>query len=115
MDLQQEVEAVKKELVDLIIKHLKENKLEVEKARKLAQDFLAVLPVKDQKDLLAKLKELGEDYPEAKEVYVEELVKTENQLRDEALNKMRVFIKQGKIEEAIQAAKNMQIKEKEEI
>ena len=56
MDIQQEVEEVKRELVELIIKHLRENKIPVDKAKKLAADFLNVLPISDQQDLLEKLK-----------------------------------------------------------
>ena len=52
MDIQQEVEEVKRELVELIIKHLRENKIPVDKAKKLAADFLNVLPISDQQDLL---------------------------------------------------------------
>lgn len=107
MDLQEEVKQIEKELLELIIAHLKANKIEVEKARQLARDFLAVLPVKDQKDLLGKLKILGETYEEAKEVYSEELGKINDQIREQTLNQMRDFIKQGNIDSAIASAKNM--------
>ncbi len=107
MDLLQEVKQIEKELLDLIIAHLKANKIEVEKARQLARDFLAVLPVKDQKDLLMKLKNLGEQYEEVKEVYAEELAKVNEQIQEQTLNQMRDFIKQGNIDSAIAAAKNM--------
>ena len=107
MDLQEEVKAVEKELLDLIIAHLKANKIEVEKARQLARDFLAVLPVKDQKDLLEKLRSLGEQYEEAKEIYAEELAKVSEGIREQTLNQMRDFIKQGNIDSAIATAKNM--------
>lgn len=107
MDLQEEVKVIEKELLDLIIAHLKANKIEVEKARQLARDFLAVLPVKDQKDLLEKLKNLGDTYEEAKEVYATELAKVSEQVRQQTLNQMRDFIKQGNIDSAIATAKNM--------
>lgn len=108
MDIAQEVEMVKKELVDIIITHLKENKIEVEKARQLAADFLAVLPIKDQQDLLIKLKNLGEKYEEAKEIYVDELKKASEEQRDQVLNQMRDAIKQGNMDKAIGIAKTMQ-------
>lgn len=104
-DIPTEVEQIKKELVELIIKHLRENKIDVEKSRKLAADFLGMLPINDQKDLLAKLKTLSEEYEEAKEIYVKELVKVNEVEREETLNKMRDAIKQGKIEAAIAVAK----------
>lgn len=107
MDLVEEVKMVEKELLDLIVQHLKANKIEVEKAKQLAKDFLAVLPVKDQKDLLMKLKELGEKYEEVKEVYAEELAKVSDQIREQTLMQMRDYIHQGNIDSAISVAKNM--------
>jgi|SRR3989344_4429997 len=104
MDIQQEVEEVKKELVELIIKHLRENKLPAEKAKKLAEDFLNVLPISDQQDLLEKLKNLGENYLEAKEVYVDELKRISEEQRDQTLSQMRDHIKQGNIDKAVEAA-----------
>src|SRR3989344_555057 len=98
MDIQQEVEAIKKELVELIIKHLRENKLPSEKAKKLAEDFLNVLPISDQQDLLEKLKNLGADYQEAKEIYVDELKRISEEKRNETLSQMRDHIKQGNID-----------------
>lgn len=107
MDIQQEVEEVKRELVELIIKHLRENKMPVDKAKKLAADFLNVLPISDQQDLLEKLKNLGKDYEEAKEIYVEELRKTSEDQRDQTLLQMRDHIKQGNIDRAVEAAKSL--------
>ena|SRR3989344_3791523 len=107
MDIQQEVEEVKKELLELIIKHLRENKLSAQKAKKLAEDFLKVLPIKDRKDLLEKLKNLGADYQEAKELYVDELKRISEEKRNEALSQMRDHIKQGDINSAVEAAKSL--------
>ncbi|MCL4419004.1 hypothetical protein M1146_02760 [Patescibacteria group bacterium] len=104
MDIQEEVEEVKRELVEIIIKHLRENKLPAEKAKKLAIDFLNILPIKDQQDLLDKLKNLGADYQEANELYVDELTKVSEQKRNETLSQMRDHIKQGNIDRAIETA-----------
>ncbi|OGH38962.1 MAG: hypothetical protein A3B44_03605 [Candidatus Levybacteria bacterium RIFCSPLOWO2_01_FULL_38_21] len=105
MDIQQEVEEVKKELVELIIKHLREKKIPVDKAKKLAEAFLKILPINDQQDLLDKLKNLGVDYQEAKEIYVDELKKISEERRDQTLSQMRDHIKQGNIDKAIEAAR----------
>ena len=107
MDITAEVEEVKKELLELIIEHLKQNKIQAEAAQQLARDFLAVLPIKDQADLLNKLKNLGEKYPEAEKVYLDELSKASNEKRDQALTQMRDLIKQGNIEGAISTAKTL--------
>lgn len=104
MDIQQEVEEVKRELVELIIRHLRENKLPAEKAKKLAEDFLKILPISDQQDLLDKLKNLGENYQEAKEVYIDELKRVSEKKRIETLSQMRDHIKQGNIDKAIETA-----------
>lgn len=107
MDLTQEVKQVEKELVELIIAHLKANQIAVDTARQQAKDFLALLPVKDQKDLLDKLKGLSEKYMEAKEIYAEELGKVEEAVRQQTLDQMRMHIQQGNIDTAIAVAKAM--------
>ena len=107
MDIQEEVKNVEQHLVDLIVKHLESNKIEVYRAQKLAAAFLGVLPVKDQRDLLVKLQELSQNYEEAKEVYVSELSRINEQNRDIALSQMRDHIKVGNIEQAITLAKTM--------
>lgn len=107
MNLADEVEIVKKELLELIIEHLKLNKIQADQAQQLARDFLAILPVSDQSDLLQKLKTLGETYKEAEEVYLDELSKATDEKRDMTLNQMRDFIKTGDIESAIATAKTV--------
>lgn len=108
MNVQAEVEAIKEELVAIIVKHLKENKIELANARKLAADFLSLLPVRDQQDLLLKLKNLSEDYAEAREIYVRELGKINEEKRHQALSQMHDLIKAGNIEDAISVAKSAQ-------
>jgi len=108
MDVKQEVEIVKKELVEIIIESLKANKISVDEAKKLANDFLNVLPVSSYNDLLNKLKSLGEEHSEVKKIYVDELEKASKARDKEALNKMRDLIKLGKIEEAVSVANSME-------
>ena len=108
MDIQQEVEQIKKELVDIIVLHLKQNKIHADQAQKLAADFLAELPIKDQKDMLEKLKKLGNTYMEMKEIYVKELAKFNEAEREHALLRMRNSIAEGNIEHAINVAKTLQ-------
>lgn len=107
MDINQEVEEVKKELVEIIIERLKNNKIPLEKAQQLARDFLQILPIKDQAELLAKLKNLGEKYEEANAVFVKELSKDSEEKKDQALRSMRSSIQQGNIEQAISIAKTL--------
>lgn len=105
MDIQQEVENIEGQLMDLIIKHLEENKTTEEDGRKLAQAFLAELPVTDQQDLLNKLKELSAQYNEAKTVYAVELAKVDEMKREDILSHMRNAIHSGDINTAISVAK----------
>lgn len=107
MDVAQEVELITKELLDLIIEHLKENKIEAGQAQQLARDFLAILPIKDQADLLEKLKILGTKYKEANEIYLGELEKTTNNSADQALTQVRDYISHGNIDSAIETAKTL--------
>lgn len=106
MDMQQEVETIENDLLQIIIKNLKNYKIKVTRAQQLAQSFLAVLPITDQQDLLKKLKSFGEKYPETKSLYVEEITKVTNQKRDEALTKMRQAIHKGDMNSAIAIAKS---------
>lgn len=108
---QQELDAIEKELLEIIAQHLQDNKIEVETAQKLAKDFLAVLPVQNRQDLLNKLKTLGDTYEEAKEVYIEESTKDNTVKEQQALATMSQAIKQGKIDHALTIAKKL----KEEI
>lgn len=105
MDVGEEVKRIEKELVELIIAHLKSNQIAVETARQQAKDFLSLLPVADQRDLLNKLKNLSEKYMEAKQVYAEELGKVNETVRQQTLDQMRIYIQQGNIDAAIAAAK----------
>ncbi len=103
-----DLESVEKELLELIVKHLKDNKITAVDAQNQAKEFLNLLPVTDQADLLNKLKVLGDKYEESNEVYLDELQKHSANERDKALDQMRSHIKSGNIEEAINAAKSIQ-------
>lgn len=105
--LSEEVTKLKEELVAIITEHLQNNRIDSQKAQKLANDFLALLPIKNWGDLLAKLKQLSSVHEEAKELYVEELGKAEHRESEQKLNAMRDHIKTGDIEGAISVAKAM--------
>ena len=107
MNLSEEVEIVKKELLDLVIENLKQNKIKAEDAQQLARDFLAILPVKSQADLLEKLRVLGVKYKEANEIYLGKLEKSSEDDRDKALDQVRDSISHGNIDGAIEAAKTL--------
>lgn len=107
MDIDEEVEKIKKELLDLVVENLKQNKIEADVAQAEARELLAMLPVEDHKDLLSKLKNLGEEYDDFNKIYLDELEKDSELKRNEALNQMRDHIKQGQVDNAISAAKSL--------
>jgi hypothetical protein len=104
-DTVQEVQRIKKELVDLIVAKLEKSEMTVAQAQSLAHDFLARLPISDHQDLLIKLKELSQQYIDLRELYLVELNKTKDMSRDDALTQMRNAIAHGNIEHAIAVAK----------
>lgn len=93
--------------MDLIIRHLRENKITAVNANKLATEFLQALPISDYQDMLLKLNMLGNKYPEAKALYIQELKEVNDTKRDEALLHMRNAIAKGNIEQAISMAKGV--------
>jgi len=105
MDIQAEVESIKQELTEILVAKLKENKIEPDKARQFAADFLAVLPIRDQQDLLLKLKNLGQQYEDARAIYVRELGKFNEEARNQTLTQLHELIRQGNIDEALAIAK----------
>jgi len=101
------MDAVERKLLELIVQHLQDNKMDVPTAQKLARDFLSVLPVQSRADLLNKLKNLGEKYDEAKQVYFQESSKDNEAKEKEALYNMTHAIRQGNIDHALSIAKNL--------
>jgi hypothetical protein len=107
-DISQLVTEVEKKLLDHIIENVEKQRLKPEEAQKLAQDFLALLPMRDKEDLLTKLHTLSEKYHEAQSVYVEYAREDEEAKRQALLHQMSHHIKAGDIEAAIAVAKGGQ-------
>jgi hypothetical protein len=103
--LQTEVVDIEKELLDTIIKRLDQNSMSEEDAEQLAADFLDLLPVTDQSDLLKKLQMLSEENPAAKGIYIEYNKPYEEDATKRKLELMSQHLHQGKIEEALAIAK----------
>lgn len=108
MDIQQKTQEIEQELLDSIITHLQQNKIDLPTASKMAREFLAVLPIRNQQDLLEKLKNLGRDYKEINQVYQKEYANTLRQKEEQALHQMQGAIQQGNIEHAIRVAQSLQ-------
>jgi len=101
-----DISTIEKELLNLIVEHLKENKIKAIDAKNQAKEFLSFLPFADRADLLIKLKALGNKYEESGKVYLNELQKQSENEREKTLNEMRSHIQTGNIEAAINSAKS---------
>ena len=103
--LQDEVVDIEKELLEEIINRLNQNRITKEEAQKLAKDFLSLLPMQDQKDLLAKLYQLSQTSNAAKGIYLEYAKPFEENDRQKKLELMSQHIQQGNIDHALAVAK----------
>lgn len=107
-DLQTIVIDIEKELLATIMNNLDQNKLSVEKAQALAKEFLALLPIDDQKDLLEKLQKLSQENQDVKSIYLKYAHPYEAQERERKLALMSQHIHQGDVEKALAIAKGEQ-------
>ncbi|GIW61435.1 MAG: hypothetical protein KatS3mg089_0287 [Patescibacteria group bacterium] len=107
MDIQQKQQEVEQELLTVIINNLKNNQMDVATASRLAKDFLAVLPIKNQEDLLMKLKNLGDKYTAAQQIYNLELGKNIHEKQQQTVQLISNSIREGNIEHAITLAKSL--------
>lgn len=96
---------VEKELLLSIIKNIKEQRLTEEQGRKLAKEFLSLLPMRDKEDLLSKLLSFSQKHVEAKQAYIKVAKPHEEEERLKKLEMMSQHIQNGNIEHAITIAK----------
>lgn len=96
---------VERDLLNVIIQNLKQNRIDIEEAKKLAKEFLSFLPMQDQKDLLEKLYKLSQDHVETKGMYLKYAKPYEEDEREKKLALMSEHIKKGQIEHALTVAK----------
>ncbi len=99
------LDQVEKDLMRHIIDNMKNKRMHLEDAKRLAKEFLALLPISDKGDLLDKLNVLSLKYGPAKEIYVKFNGSEEEVKRQKLLSQMRDHIKSGNIEQAIAVAK----------
>lgn len=96
---------VEKDLLQAIIDNLKKNSIKIDEARKLAREFLALLPMQDKKDLMEKLYKFSQDHTETKSIYLKYAKPYEEEERQRKLTLMSEHIKNGEIEHALTVAK----------
>ena len=97
---------IENELLDIITNNLDEEKMTVEEAQKIAQEFLALLPLQDKKDLLEKLYKFGLKHAETKNLYLKFAKPVEEEERQRKLTLMSEHIKNGQIDHALAVAKS---------
>ena len=103
--IQNEVVDIEKELLNEIIIRLDQNKMSPEDAQKLAKEFLSLLPIHDQKDLLQKLYTLSKKNNAMTGIYLEYAKPHEENETQRKLALMSQHLHAGKIEEALAVAK----------
>lgn len=104
-NLKQLVDNIERDLLYQIIFNLKQNELSVEGAKKLARDFLSILPIQSQEDLYNKLSSLSQKYHEIQPLFLKYSVPFKKQKEEQAINLMKQHIEQGNPEKAIDVAK----------
>lgn len=103
--LQDEVVDIEKDLLEQIIQRLDENKMSPEEAQKLAKEFLSLLPISDQQDLLKKLLQLSNDNNATKGIYLKYAKPYEESETQRKLELMSQHLHAGNIEQALSVAK----------
>lgn len=103
--LQDTVVDIEKDLLDEIVKRLDKEQITAEQAQNLAGEFLALLPINDQKDLLEKLRNLSQTDPMAQGIFLDYIKSSEEDETSQKLDLMSKHLHQGKIEEALAVAK----------
>jgi hypothetical protein len=99
------VEDVEKELLDVIVQNLKQQRMTDDQAQQWAQEFLLLLPIQDKKDLLQKLNSFSKAHADTKGIYLKYAKPYEEEERHRKLTLMSEHIKKGEIEHALRVAK----------
>ncbi len=101
--LQNKIEA---HFLTVLISLLRGNKITLTRAKEATKNLLSIFPEENFFEIKAKLIKLTKKYPEFKEILTTLNAYEEEQKTREILEKMRKFIKEGKIDEALEVAKN---------
>ena len=96
---------VETDLLNSIINNLKQNNINTDGAKKLAQDFLSLLPIQDKQDLLGKLQLLSTIHTQAQVIYLKYAKPYEEEERQEKLTLISNHLKNGQIDHALTISK----------
>lgn len=84
-----------------LMEALEKGSMDEEQAKSSAHDFLALLPFANYDDMKTKIESFCKTYPELLETHVYILQKEEEQKTQSVVEKMRTFMKNDQIDEAI--------------
>lgn len=105
MDLEEIKNIVETDFLKLLSQYLKTGKVKLQEAKEITKEFLALLPFIDEEDMQTKLKSFTEKYPEFNQVYITFLKKEDLEKTADIVGKMKVLIKENKIDEALSLIK----------
>ena len=103
--MQNIVKDVENDLLNIIINNLKQNSIDTDGARKMAREFLSLLPMQDKHDLLKKLHKLSVDHKQTQGLYLKYAQPYEEEERQKKLALISEHLKNGQIEHALTIAK----------
>ena len=103
--LKQFVNDIERDLMFQIIMNMKHGMLSTGQAQKIAQEYLAMMPVKDKKHVLKHIKQMADTYKEAREVYMKYSDLYYEEKKDKTLKKVSMYLKKNNIEKAVSIMK----------
>lgn len=93
--------SVETDFLKLLSGYLKTGRIKLPLAKEITKEFLAMLPFNDLPDLQSKLKSFTLLHPEFNEVYLTLLSKEETENTTALIGKMKLLIKENRIDEAL--------------
>lgn len=96
---------IQRDLLFELIMSMRHKLITVGGARHLAKDFLALFPIQTKEEILEKMKNLSDKYPEVRAVYLNYAIPHQNQVEKEMLNKISQNLQNGNIDQALNIAK----------
>lgn len=105
MDIKTITHQTETDFLKIVIRQLKSGKMSLDQAKIIAKEFLALLPFEDEKSLEEKLKPFTDKYIDFKPLYISILKDEEEKQVSDLLSKMREYMKDDKIDEALELVK----------
>jgi hypothetical protein len=96
---------IEKDFLLQLIRLLKNNEIKLERARQATKRLLAIFPNDNFSDVETQLKTLVNEYPEFKKIIITLQVYEEEEKTKEVLVRMRKFLQEGKVDEALKVVK----------